>query len=998
MPVDHTEKGFEQAIEYHLLTHGHEKGDPVNFHAGLALDPIVLVRFLKDTQPKEWAKLASIYGAEAEAKVVQNIAGDLDQRGMLECVRHGVTDRGIKLRLAYFKPATRMNPETITLYGKNILTVTRQVHYSEKQTKLSVDMLLSFNGLPIATAELKNPFTGQTVENAKRQYKFDRDPKQLLFQFKRRALVHFAVDPDEVYMATRLAGKDTFFLPFNKGRDGGKGNPDNPVSGWKTAYLWEEVWERDSWLDILARFIHLEVKDEVKNGKRIKKEAIIFPRYHQLDAVRKLLAAAKANGPGTNYLVQHSAGSGKSNTIAWEAHRLASLHDDQDKLIFDSVIVITDRRVLDKQLQDTIYQFEHKQGVVQKIDENSAQLAAAITAGTRIVITTLQKFSFVLDKIKELPRRNYALIVDEAHSSQTGEAASNLRRVLAATTLEDAEKEEGGADPSENDAEDEILKQIAARGPQKNLSFLAFTATPKHKTLEMFGTNGPDGKPWPFHLYSMRQAIEEGFILDVLEHYTTYKTYFKLTKAIEDDPDVDRKKATQAIARFVSLHPHNLAQKTEVMVEHFRNFTCKKIGGRAKAMVVTRSRLHAVQYKRAFDKYLKEKGYANIRALVAFSGTVKEGGLDYTEAGMNGFGERELPQKFDTDDYHLLVVAEKYQTGFDQPLLHTMYVDKKLQGLQAVQTLSRLNRTCPGKEDTFILDFENEVEEIKEAFRPYYERTEIEERVDPNLVGRLKSKLDDFQIYWQQEVEDFASVFFKPPEKQREQDKGLLHKHVDPSVGRFRKEPEERQLDFRHQLGSYLRLYSFLSQLMNFNNPDFEKLYAFGRLLITKLGDEGGADRFFIDDEVKLAYYRLTKTHEGSAALASGDSAPVSGPTNVGTGRAKEEDIAKLSEIVEVLNERFGTEFTKEDQLFFDQVVGDLKTDEQLADQARTNTPEQFKLAFDPKGMAAVIARMERNENISNQFMSNEQLRAVALELMMQRVYTHFQQGTPPAA
>lgn len=998
MPVDHTEKGFEQAIEHHLLQHGQERGDPDCFHAGLALDPTTLVRFLKDTQPKEWAKLASIYGAEVETKVVQNIACDLDQRGMLECVRHGVTDRGIKLRLAYFKPATRMNPETLAQYEKNILTITRQVHYSEKQPGLSVDTVVGLNGLPIATAELKNPFTGQTVENAKRQYKQDRDPKEPLFQFKRRALVHFAVDPDEVYMTTRLAGKDTFFLPFNKGRDGGKGNPDNSVSGWKTAYLWEEVWERDSWLDIIARFMHLFVEEKVKNGKKVRTESIIFPRYHQLDAVRKLLAAAKANGPGTNYLVQHSAGSGKSNTIAWEAHRLASLHDDQDKLIFDSIIVITDRRVLDKQLQDTIYQFEHKQGVVQKIDENSAQLATAITAGTRIIITTLQKFSFVLDKIKELPKRNYALIVDEAHSSQTGEAATNLRRVLAATSLEEAEQEEGGSDPSENDAEDEIIKQIAARGPQKNLSFFAFTATPKHKTLEMFGTDGPDGKPWPFHLYSMRQAIEEGFILDVLKHYTTYKTYFKLTKAIEDDPDVDRKKATQAIARFVSLHPHNLAQKTEVMVEHFRNFTCKKIGGRAKAMVVTRSRLHAVQYKRAFDKYLKEKGYGNIRALVAFSGTVRDGGLEFTEPGMNGFGERELPKKFDTDEYHLLIVAEKYQTGFDQPLLHTMYVDKKLQGLQAVQTLSRLNRTCPGKEDTFILDFENEVEEIKEAFRPYYERTEIEERVDPNLVGRLKSKLDGFQIYWHQEVEDFAAVFFKPPEKQREQDKGLLHKHVDPAVGRFKKEPEERQIDFRHQLGSYLRLYSFLSQLMNFGNPDFEKLYAFGRLLITKLGDDDGGGRLFIDDDVKLSYYRLTKTHEGSAALSPGDSATVSGPTNVGTGRAREEDIAKLSQIVEVLNERFGTEFTGEDQLFFDQVVGDLKKDEQLADQARTNTPEQFKLTFDPKGMAAVIARMERNENISGQFMSNEQLRAVALELMMKQVYTHFQEGTSPAA
>ena len=596
MPVDHTEKGFEQAIEHHLLGHGYERGEAAGFHAGLALDPSTLVRFLKDSQPQAWARLASLYGPETEERVVQTIAQNLDQRGMLDCLRHGVTDRGVKLRLAFFRPATGMNPETLSLYEKNILTVARQIHFSEKKPGLSVDVLLSLNGLPVATAELKNPFTGQTVEHAKKQYRTDRDPSEPLFQFKKRALVHFAADPDEAWMTTRLAGKDTHFLPFNKGRNGGKGNPDNPASGWKTAYLWEEVWERDSWLDILARFVHQAVEEKVKDGKKVRKETIVFPRYHQLDAVRKLLAAAKAEGPGKNYLIQHSAGSGKSNSIAWLAHRLASLHNDRDRLSFDSIIVVTDRRVLDKQLQDTIYQFEHRQGVVQKIDEDSGQLAEALASGTRIVITTLQKFSFVLDKIKDLPRRNYALIVDEAHSSQTGESATNLRRVLAATSLEEAEGQDGGA-PA--DTEDEIVKVINARGPQKNMSFFAFTATPKHKTLEMFGRDGPDGKPEPFHLYSMRQAIEEGFILDVLRNYMTYKTYYKLSKAVEDDPEVDRTRATNAIARFVSLHPHNLAQKTEVMVEHFRNFTAKKIGGRGKAMVVTRSRLHAVRYRRA---------------------------------------------------------------------------------------------------------------------------------------------------------------------------------------------------------------------------------------------------------------------------------------------------------------------------------------------------------------------------------------------------------------
>lgn len=990
MPVDHTEKGFEQAIEDHLLQHGYHRGDPADFSAALAVSPHTLVAFLMDTQPDEWARLASIYGAEVETKVVENIAQNLDQRGMLDCLRHGVNDRGVKLRLAYFQPATRMNPQTLALYAQNTLTVTRQVHYSDKYPNLSIDVVLSLNGLPVATAELKNQFTRQNVHHAKKQYQNDRDPREPLFRFKQRALVHFAVDPDEVTMTTRLAGRDTFFLPFNKGRDGGKGNPDNPI-GFKTAYLWEEVWERESLLDILARFVHLEVKEADQDGKKVRKETIIFPRYHQLDAVRRLVAAAKQGGPGHNYLVQHSAGSGKSNSIAWLVHRLASLHDDKDNLIFDSVIVVTDRRVLDKQLQDTIYQFEHKQGVVQKIDVNSAQLADALTSGCRIVITTLQKFSFVLDKIKELPKRNYALIIDEAHSSQTGESASNLRRVLAATNLDEAEHEDEPRD--EYDPEEEILKVMAARGPQKNLSFFAFTATPKHKTLEMFGRNDAAGKPQPFHLYSMRQAIEEGFILDVLQNYTTYRTYYKLAKAIEEDPELDRKRATQAIARFVSLHPHNLAQKTEVMVEHFRHFTCKQIGGKAKAMVVTRSRLHAVRYKREFDRYLREKGYSHIKVLVAFSGTVRDGGLEFTEAGMNGFGERELPSRFDTDEYQILIVAEKYQTGFDQPHLHTMYVDRQLQGLQAVQTLSRLNRTCAGKEDTFVLDFNNAAPEIQEAFKPYYEQTEIDERVDPNLLYTLKHKLDGFQIYWHQEVEDFAAVFFKPRAMQRESDKGLLHKCIDPAVGRFPREPEERQVDFRHQLGSYLRLYSFLSQLVDFKDPELEKLYVFGRLLITKLKIDDGSGPLLLDDDVKLSYYRLTKTHAGSASLAAGAGTTVSGPTQVGTGHPHQEDKAPLSAIVEILNDKFGTDFTAEDQLFFEQIVGDLKKDAELGDQARSNTMDQFKLAFDPKGMQAVLSRMERNETISSQFMSNEQLRALALELMMQQVYQHFQEG-----
>ena len=658
-------------------------------------------------------------------------------------IRHGFKCFGKKLRVAFFAPASGMNPETERRYKANRLTVTRQLQYSPNHTN-SLDLTLSLNGLPVATAELKNPLSGQRVKNAIRQYQQDRDPRDKIFEFKRRALVHFAVDPDEVYMTTRLARERTFFLPFNKGRDVGAGNPDNP-DGYKTAYLWEEVWEREAWLDILSRFLHLEVKEEKKNGKKTTRETMIFPRYHQWDSVRKMEADARQAGAGKNYLIQHSAGSDKSNSIGWLAHRLASLHDAKDEKIFHCVVVITDRLVLDKQLQDTIYQFEHKQGVVEKIEQDSNQLAKALKEGVPIVITTLQKFPFVTEKVGELPARNYAVIVDEAHSSQSGESAAELKGVLAGQAIREQAQQEA-EEQGLPDYEEEVLRTMAKRGRQPNLSFFGFTATPKYKTLEVFGERGPDGKPRPFHLYSMRQAIDEGFILDVLDHYTTYKTYYKLIKSIEDDPKVEKRKAALALARFMSLHPYNISQKTEVMVEHFRTFTRHKIGGRAKAMVVTRSRLHAVRYKQEFDKYIRGKGYTDVRALVAFSGEVQDPDIPtvrYTEVGMNeGIREKQLPDEFDTDKYHVLIVAEKYQTGFDQPLLHTMYVDKRLAGIQAVQTLSRLNRTCSGKEDTFVLDLVNEREEIQEAFQPYYEHTIPGDEVDPHKLYELQSKGD----------------------------------------------------------------------------------------------------------------------------------------------------------------------------------------------------------------------------------------------------------------
>ncbi|RMG05397.1 MAG: type I restriction endonuclease subunit R, partial [Nitrospirae bacterium] len=617
--------------------------------------------------------------------------------GSLETIRHGFKCYGKTLRIAFFRPAHGLNPELEKRYKQNRLTITRQLHYSPKSEK-SLDVVLSVNGIPVVTMELKNPITGQTVDDAMQQYRRDRDHREKIFEFKKRSLVHFAVDTEEVYMTTKLAGSDTRFLPFNKGYNGGKGNPPDPHGrNYKTAYLWEEVLRRDSLMDLLARFFHLQIEEKMNDeGRKFKKETMIFPRYHQLEAVRLLVKKAAEEGVGHNYLIEHSAGSGKSNTIAWLAHRLSSLHDSNDQRVFDSVVVITDRIVLDRQLQNTIYQFDHRHGVVQKIDEDSKQLAEALNAGVSIIITTLQKFPFVsgqLLKITEergegrrshLPTRKYAVIIDEAHSSQAGETSTELKAILGGEELLKKARE-----MAEEEGEEELerlFRSMAKRGRQPNMSFFAFTATPKHKTLAIFGRNGE-----PFHRYTMRQAIEEEFIMDVLKHYVTYKTYFRLIKACEDDPHVERKKAARALARFMRLHPHNIAQKTEVMVEHFYHHTRHKIGGRAKAMVVTGSRLEAVRYKQSFDEYIAEKGYP-IKSLVAFSGIVEDDkvpGKTYTEVQMNnGVKEKELPEVFAKPEYQVLLVAEKYQTGFDQPLLHTMYVDKRLSGIQAVQTLS----------------------------------------------------------------------------------------------------------------------------------------------------------------------------------------------------------------------------------------------------------------------------------------------------------------------
>lgn len=990
---------FEKAIETDLLapSGAYIKRDAAAFNPELALFPDDVFGLIQDTQPKLWAELRQQHGDALESTLLNWLTAALgdEHRGALHVLRHGFKFYGKTIQIAQFRPAHNLSPDVAAKYEKNRLTITRQLHYSAAEPQKSLDMVIALNGIPVATLELKNPLTGQNFRHAIHQYKTDRSQKDLIFQFKKRALVHFAVDPDEVYMTTRLAGDSSYFLPFNRGRDNGAGNPPNP-NGYATEYLWKEVLERHSFLDILARFIHLATEEKVINGQVAKKEICIFPRYHQLDAVRRLEAAARHEGPGKNYLIQHSAGSGKSNSIAWLAHRLASLHDAQDGKVFDSVIVITDRIVLDRQLQDTIYQFEHKSGVVEKIEKNSTQLAQALKNGVPIVVTTLQKFPFVTEKIGALPEKRYAIIVDEAHSSQSGEAAIKLKEVLAGQALDKTvEQEKNGQDL--DDYEEQVIRTMLARGPQPNLSYFAFTATPKYKTLEVFGRPGPDGKPQPFHLYSMRQAIEEKFILDVLKNYTTYKAYYRIIKAIADDPIVEKRKAAAALAQYMKLHPHNIAQKTAIMVEHFRACVRHKIGGRAKAMVATESRLAAVRYKRAFDKYIAEKHYTDVAALVAFSGVVDDDGVQYSEPGMNAetigkpVTEKELPEIFGGSKYNVLIVAEKYQTGFDQPLLHTMYVDKRLSGVQAVQTLSRLNRTHRGKEETFVLDFVNDTAEILESFKPYYEQTAIAEQADPKHLYAVQAKLDGFHVYFKPEVENFARVFFDPA-KQGDKGNAQLYVHLQPAVDRYAQLPEEQQDEFKKLLVTFRNLYAFLAQIMPFSDADLEKLYAFVRLLLNKLPKRATGPNYDFEDDVALQYYRIEKIAEGAIELQPGEGGSVSGPTEVGTGAAKDEK-APLSKLIDHLNEKFGTEFTKADQLFFDQVEEAAVADEKLQQSAQVNSVDNFKFDFQKMLMGLFIGRMEQNEDIVARFMNDGEFQAAVSSALLNSVYNRIKKA-----
>jgi type I restriction enzyme, R subunit len=1021
MSLHTKERSFETHVEDILTSQsGWITGTNAAWDVGFALFPIQVCTFIQHSQPKLWASLRELIGDALEEQVVLALTKELDAKGTLHVLRHGFKFYGKTCRIAYFKPAHGSNAEVMALYDLNRLSVTRQTvcHPGKHQT---IDMLLSLNGLPIATVELKNPNTGQNVQHAIRQYKEDRDPRVPLFKFKSRALVHFAVDPDEAQMTTKLAGENTYFLPFNRGSNPGdikcgKGNPANP-NGYRTAYLWEEVLQRESFLDILGSFMFIEKKEEfLEDGqgakKRVVKETMVFPRYHQLDAVRKLTTTARVEGAGKNYLIQHSAGSGKTNSISWLSHRLASLHDKSDSRIFDCIVVITDRRVLDRQLQDAIYQIEHAQGVVKAIDEDSRQLAEALIDGTKIVITTMQKFPFVLrgllhvagadtqeraseeerEKAKtwqaEIAKRNYAVIVDEAHSSQTGETASELKAILGAGKPID--------DDASADWEDGLNAVLESRGRQSNLSFFAFTATPKGKTLDLFGRVGPSGKPEPFHVYSMRQAIEERFILDVLTNYTTYATYYRLRKAAEDDPSLPKKKATRALAKFMSLDPFNIAQRTEVMVEHFRESVRKRMGGRAKAMVVTSSRLHAVRYMQAFQAYIAENGYKDIRPLVAFSGKVKDPdtGAEFTEPSMNTdavsgkpISESALPERFASDDYQVLLVANKYQTGFDQPLLHTMYVDKRLDGVQAVQTLSRLNRMIPGKDAPFVLDFVNEADDIFKAFKPYYDQTQLQESTDPAQLEKLKHELNDAQVYHWSEVEAFARVFYKPEANQNASDHGRLERNLQPAVDRFKLlEDEEVQQTFVDKLNSFVKLYAFLSLIIPYGDNELEMLYSFARLLSPHLIIGANETPVKFGDEVELQYYRLERTFSGPIGLSEGDSVFIHGPVAVGTGKAVDEQ-APLSTIIGVLNERFGTNFAEEDRLFFQQIKERAIHDDQVVKTAQVNPFDKFQLGIRRLLEELMVERLSENDKIVTRYMTDADFQSAAFPILSREIF-----------
>ncbi|MDG4952963.1 type I restriction endonuclease [Actinobacillus equuli subsp. equuli] len=1009
----HTEYDFENEIEHSLLTEGgYTQGLAKSYEKSTALFPDDVLAFIQTTQPKLWERLVMLFKNKAQDELIKALNQELNIKGSLRVFREGFRVANRTVKMAYFAPNSTLNETTRQQYEANIVKITRQVitEFNER-----IDIVISVNGIPFSTIELKNELsaTGWNVADAIYQYRKQRNSQGKLFEFKKRTLVHFAVDTNEVYMTTKLDGDNTRFLPFNRGFNDGKGNP--PIEGdVKTAYLWREILQKDSLLELIGRFLHLNSesrKVRSNSGFRyITTETMIFPRFHQLDAVRKLVSHAKQYGVGRNYLVQHSAGSGKSNTIAWLAHHLASLHNADDEKIFHSVIIVTDRVVLDRQLQETVAQFEQTDGVVQKIDKDTHQLTAAIAANVPIIITTIQKFPYVMHSIQAKAKqgeqvvldtegRRFAVIVDEAHSSQSGETASELRQVLNKSGIEAAIAAEfmdldDELDPAEIETQKNILREQFKRKRQENLSFFAFTATPKWKTLALFDEPNEQGST-PFHRYTMKQAIEEGFILDVLANYTTYKQYFRLLSSAKEDLELPKNKAKKELMRFVNLHPSVISQKVEIIIEHFYATTRHKIGGYAKAMVVTGSREHAVRYKLAFDEYIEEKGYQGIKSLVAFSGKVilpEQTEKEYTEPAMNGgIKETELPEQFDSDNYQVLLVADKYQTGFDQPLLHTMFVDKKLSGVQAVQTLSRLNRTAKGKEDTFVLDFVNTPEDIYAAFKPYYQSTALGELPADEKLASLGNTLDEWKIYSQSDIDDFAEIWFKGRTTPTNGEHKKLNAILDKAVEKYLyladdpEHNEEQQKLFKSQLKSYLNLYLFVSQILPYADSLHEKRYVYLKLLMAKLPRGIQSEKLDLSKMAILQYYRLQQISEGSINLNEGEAEPLKGSTDVGTGQASLTE--ELDKLISELNHSFTTEFTLADLLFFESIEKFAQDNPDIVSAANNNPLAAFIDYFNTKIDDLLVSLFEKFGESVTKVLNNPQIKSKVSRRLAKLIY-----------
>ncbi|MDH2428887.1 type I restriction endonuclease [Sphaerisporangium sp. TRM90804] len=1016
-PGVHGERTFEDRVERELLDRGWSRAQGT-FNVDLGLDTGEMFRFIGVTQGRKWGRLVGFYGGDqtaAQRQFAQRVAAEVDARGVLDVLRQGVRDRGVQIDLAYFRPGHTLAADALAEYDANVLTVARQVHYSVRHPKRSIDMALFVNGLPTATVELKNPNTGQNADHAITQYRRDRDPNDVFLS--KRALVHFAVDPDRAFITTRLRGADTQFLPFNigsngPGRSGGAGNPAAKPGSYSVDYLWEEIWQRDNWLEILHRFVHIQVPDRKGVKQNPHTSPKVFPRYHQWHAVQKMVDHARESGAGHHYLIQHSAGSGKSNTIAWLSHRLSNLFDAANQPVFDKIIVITDRVVLDRQLQRTIFQFDHTPGVVKKIDVDSTQLAAALgDATSKIVISTLQMYPFLLKKIVDmgLSGKRYAVIIDEAHSSQGGESAIQLKQALGAN-----------ATPREED-EDDATYMTRVRGRQPNLSYFAFTATPKSPTLKLFGSfdparvnprTGEVGMYVPFHIYSMRQAIDEGYILDVLANYITYDTKWRLRNAAVEqnesqiaNPEVDAGKAKAHLVRLAELHPKSLEQKARLIVDDFRENLAGRLGGRARAMVVTSGRQHALDLYQAIRNYVSWRGYTDCGTLVAFSGQLKgDAGLEFTESQLNGFPEGQLPDRFaytkaddpqaaarNQDEYRLLVVADKYQTGFDQPLLCGMYVDKPLTGVTAVQTLSRLNRIHPLKsqDDVHVLDFVNQAADIQAAFWDWFETT-ITEPSDPNLLYTKQREVMEYELLVASEMEAFIRVLAaagpgRLPEAAERKLHAELHEYLKPALDRFDAlDTDDEREGFRGALQDYVRAYSLIAQIVDWGDRDLERLYQYGRILLLRLP---GRPSTSIDiGDADLSHFRLEHTGRHNVSLSAVGDRAVRGHAADGGGY-REPEVKPLSEVIEELNDRFGLGLGTADQiLIYQQVVG-LVEDTGMQQIALMNDEARFGQVADDRLDNIVAENAERNTAFMKMYFDNNEFQKAIKEAARKRAY-----------